>query len=505
MNFFDNGGFIGRTANYNDTFKYVITPEETSLATLSYVGGKTESGVGTTSNITISLTGLSGGTNSSPSAGDMVIIAVELCGTTNKDFRLSNYTRIADLYFNDTEDTNLFVGYRFMLSTPDTTAILRSGSRSTSDAYAIAVQVWRNVDKMFPLDVAPVTRVQGNTAIPDPNSITPITTGAQIIVAAGAAHDTGVNTFTASYLSNFLTVGADDTNDATVGMGNVAWTSGTYDPAEWTFGGSDSVSYSTSSVVFALRPKTVVDEEEVLGNQKNSGIWSLNSVWNGLKNKITFDNFTIAAWNPDGGGSSTGTIINAIDQKRNLFILENSGQDPVLNWDGEMDGGYTLELPPDDSSFLVTENVRTITFWHMRRSSLGNYTNIVSYYASSLPTNSLDNGWIYRWTTDALGQYDGYISSSNAGYITQALSSSGLTFNNDEWYFYAAIIGASSWRLYRNDTEMFNPSFYPGVNEDNGFKLRFDGEGKFGDIRVHNKALSSTEVSDLYSAGRKSY
>jgi hypothetical protein len=278
MSVFDNGGFVGRIADYTDTSQYVITPESSELATLTYVGGRTQSGAGTTANISVSLTSLTGGTDTGPLAGDMVIIAIEMCGTTNKSYRIANYVQIADLYANDTEDSNLQVGYKFMGATPDTTAIITGGSGSNSDAFAIVVQVWRNVDSTTPMDVTPTTASLLNTGIPNPPAITPITSGAQIIVAAGTAHTGGVDTFGASYLSNFRTVGANDNNDATVGMGNIAWTSGSYDPAAWTFTQANSTAFSTNSVTFALRPATTV-VEGVLGNQKNSGIWSLQTVW----------------------------------------------------------------------------------------------------------------------------------------------------------------------------------------------------------------------------------
>jgi hypothetical protein len=223
---------------------------------LIYVGGRTQSGSGTTSNISVSLTSLTGGTNTAPQAGDFVIIALEMCGTSDKSYRISGYDQIVDLYANDTEDSNLQVGRKFMGGTPDTSATITGGTGSTADAYALAIQVWRNVNTTTPLDVTSTTATQTNTGIPNPPAITPVTAGAQIIVAAGTARTGGTNTFGAAYLSNFLTAGANDDNDATIGMGNILWTGGEYDPAAWTFSQSDSNNFSTNSVTMALRPAT---------------------------------------------------------------------------------------------------------------------------------------------------------------------------------------------------------------------------------------------------------
>ena len=139
------------------------------------------------------------------------------------------------------------------------------------------MQVYRNVSLTNPLDVTSTTFGALNGAIPNPPAITPATSGALIVVAASAAHDaTAGGAFTASYLSNFITtntVSLGETNDATVGMGNVAWTSGAYDPAAWTFTGTGGTisNWSYNSVTMALRPGPTV----TLGNKRNSGVWDL--------------------------------------------------------------------------------------------------------------------------------------------------------------------------------------------------------------------------------------
>ena len=273
-----NGGIIGVTMDFGATNQYVVGQTPT-LATLTYVGGRTQSAVGTTSNISVSLTGLTGGAATSPSAGDLVIIAIEITGTSDKPYRISDYTLIADRYSNaSTYDSNFQVGYKFMGTTPDTTATITGGTGNTADGFSAIVQVWRNVNSTTPLDVAAQFASSTSSGIPDPASITPVTAGARIIAAAGTGHNGGTDTFTASYLSNFLTVGREGTtNDSTVGMGNIAWTSGAYNPAAWTFSQTNSTAFANNSVTFALRPATVL--VDVLGNKKNSGIWNLQAVY----------------------------------------------------------------------------------------------------------------------------------------------------------------------------------------------------------------------------------
>lgn len=251
QSYFYNGGLVGKTLDYTSSERYI-----------QYVGGLTSGSTGATGTRNISLASISIQPN------DMVIVAYERCGVIDKRATtISGYTTIASLFANNaTEDSNLIVAYKFMGTTPDANVLIpRSGS--TADAEAVAIHVWRGIDTNNPLDVTAVTNTQPTSGIPDPPAITPVTTGAIIVVAAGTAHSGGTDTFGATYLNNFLTVGGNDDNDATVGIGWLTWPGGAYDPAAWTFTQVNSATYSSNSVTFALRPATT--------NTKNSGVWDL--------------------------------------------------------------------------------------------------------------------------------------------------------------------------------------------------------------------------------------
>jgi hypothetical protein len=135
------------------------------------------------------------------------------------------------------------------------TITLTGGSLSSSDAGAVAVQVWRGVDAVTPLDVTSTTATTTNSVLCDPPAITPITNGAIIISGGAGAHNEGADgTFSSSDLTDFRTVGSNDTNDVTIGLGYKIWTSGEFDPAQFTFSEADSTSFSSASVTLALRP-----------------------------------------------------------------------------------------------------------------------------------------------------------------------------------------------------------------------------------------------------------
>jgi hypothetical protein len=295
---FENGGIIGERQNYNSTIQFV------GQLSTTFEGS-------TTVGATINLTSLNLRT------GDIVIVAYESCGTVNKTLSIADYTTIADLFADDTEDSNLIVAYKFMGITPDTQVVIPP-TQNTADGGAVVLHAYRNVDDTTPLDVAATTASIINTATPNPPAITPVSTGSLIVVAAGAAHTLGTTaTFFAPYLSNFLSVAGNDTNDPTVGIGNIPWTGGTFDPPSWRFNGVDSTNFSTNSVTIALRPKrnkiwNITAEK----NAKTKFLKAGQATYN-IPGSFTFvvpQNVTSISGVCVGGGGGGGAIGSATDE-----------------------------------------------------------------------------------------------------------------------------------------------------------------------------------------------
>ncbi len=222
---------------------------------IQYVGGTSAQITGSTSTTTnISLTALTGGVGSAPVAGDYVIVYYGASSTANRALTVttSGYTQVSDIYVSSTFDANLTVAYKLMTATPDTQVTV-SATGATSDAGAVAVQVWRGVDNLVVFDVNPTSNNQNNTANINLPPITPVTAGTVVVSGGASAHNLGVQTFTGSDLSNFVTFsGPNSTNDVTIGLGSFNWVSGAYDPANLTFSGTDSTSFSSASVTLAL-------------------------------------------------------------------------------------------------------------------------------------------------------------------------------------------------------------------------------------------------------------
>lgn len=275
---FLNGGMIGVTLDFGANDRYVIGTTQDRLRP-TYVSGTTAQINGGTANEVINLpAGLL--------ANDLVIVALTIAGTADKSYRISGYTQALDNYADDTFDTNLQIGRKFMGVTPDTTVTITGGTGSTADGGAVAIHAWRGIDTTTPLDVTTQAINEINTGIPNPPATTPSTANSVILVAAGSAHNGGTDTYTAAQLANFLTVGqGGNTNDATVGLGSFNWVSGAFDPNAFTWSQTDSTSFSTISATLTLRPK--LSDIPIYGNLKNSGVWNLKAAFKYIRSQYT--------------------------------------------------------------------------------------------------------------------------------------------------------------------------------------------------------------------------
>jgi hypothetical protein len=208
---------------------------------IQLVGTKSGSGTGA---VTLDLTALTGGLGSAAEEDDIVLLAFSYHSGVDQNMAptTSGYTELADLYQNDGFDTNLWVGYKKMGSTPDTSVEVPSVSRPTS----VVVQVWRGVDPVTPIDATTTTAGGTNSGIPNPPSITPTTVGATV-VAAGATASAAL--YVSGAPSTFYDyVGTSISFSGDVGSVGLAakynWSSGAVDPAAFATTGSDSSSNS---------------------------------------------------------------------------------------------------------------------------------------------------------------------------------------------------------------------------------------------------------------------
>lgn len=215
---------------------------------ISFVGGTSASNEsGAISSI--SLTGLTGGSNSSPSENDLVIVTVAINNSGGPVPTISGYTTIAQLSVVDTNSCYSTTSYKLMTSTPDTSI---SFTADGSGGVSVAVSVWRGINTTTPLDVTSTTATNNNSSVPNPPSITPTTTGAVVLAIGHNASARNINAAPSGY-SNFV-VGSTATNFSASAIASKAWTSGAEDPGTFGINGTTNVVDSWTAVTVAIRP-----------------------------------------------------------------------------------------------------------------------------------------------------------------------------------------------------------------------------------------------------------
>lgn len=225
----------------------------------SFVGST--SGAGTSTGYTISLSGtLTGGSNSSPSAGDLVVVFSGFGNTASSAPAVSGNTSgayqgaTAAQHVNDAWDTEFRSFYQVMGSTPDTTLTV---TRATNTAYggATTVMVWRGVNTVTPFIGAATPASAGNTSLINPPAYNPAVTNALIIAGGAGTQSTTGAAFTGfTGMANFITRKGDgSTSDIDVAMASYAYAGVSYDPPVVSGGTGGNASSSWAGVTIAFR------------------------------------------------------------------------------------------------------------------------------------------------------------------------------------------------------------------------------------------------------------
>lgn len=193
--------------------------------------------------------------------GDLALV---LTGTANDDnidvgVNTAGYTELFDLYVNDSRDTNFAAAYKIMGEPPDTVVNV-IGSNAAFRGSATVVYVLRGADQTTPIDVTPTTATLLSSIVPNPPSITPVTSGAWVVAAFGMGANAAdaVGTEPAGY-SNLVSESHDPGISFTVGVASFEWTSGAHDPGTFTnyaVDGGNAAQCCWAAASIAIRPAT---------------------------------------------------------------------------------------------------------------------------------------------------------------------------------------------------------------------------------------------------------
>lgn len=186
---------------------------------------------------------------------DVVYVAAVTSGSVDATMAMttSGYTKLCDLFANDTNDTNLGVFRKVMGASPDATAVV-TGTGSGFITIGAVFHVWRGADTATPEDVATTTATGLNSATPNPPAITTVTNDAVVLAIGGSVGELDAVSNAPSGYSNLI--------DTLVGTSNVMMASkvtaaaGAQDPASYSDISGDSTD-SWAAATVAIRPLVV--------------------------------------------------------------------------------------------------------------------------------------------------------------------------------------------------------------------------------------------------------
>ena len=231
---------------------------------ITFVGGQTATITAvkpSTQAITFSLTG---GSDVTPSSGDLVLISYSIGTPSDLDFSArvstSGYTLITELFSSDSDAINMAVYKKIMGATPDSSVAV-VGTESSTVGCAVNIRVFRGVSSTNPLDITTATATGIDTGDVNPPAVTPITAN-NVIVVFGATGIGGTpRTYTTSstaYLSNFTQRTASGSSFSCItGSGYLTGQpSGiSYDPSIWAASLANTA-YSWAAATIVLRPES---------------------------------------------------------------------------------------------------------------------------------------------------------------------------------------------------------------------------------------------------------
>jgi hypothetical protein len=222
---------------------------------ITFVGGKVASAVAGA--LSFDFASLTGGTDTSPSVGDYVIVVAgwSRAGTSTVSLGTipTGLASVKSAIGSDSIDASIhFYGGFYEAGTSTGGSVNSPGGSSSA---LVAIYVFRNVNATTPLDATTTSIQRANGCDITLSSITPVTAGAVIVCSAVAGHQSNSNTyFDPAGFINILHKGSSTTYDgAIIICQHVDWVSGAFAPGLFDFNGGDTLS-SAASVTIALRP-----------------------------------------------------------------------------------------------------------------------------------------------------------------------------------------------------------------------------------------------------------
>jgi hypothetical protein len=165
--------------------------------------------------------------------------------------------------------------------------------------------------------------------------------------------------------------------------------------------------------------------------------------------------------------------------------------------------GSSSYIPISQGSFDIS--TMSLGSWFNTSNTSQNYQTIFNNYSQ---TSGQNRGWYVRYETGGNIRVRGF-SSSNSEVLDALIST---TINQNEWYHIVVTITSTEVKIYKNGSQIgttqslsspIGYSSYAGLPTIGAYRSAISTyanyfNGKIDQVRIFNKALSSSEVTTLY-------
>lgn len=481
------------------TGAFVITASApTDLTPFSAVLGGNVTGDGGTA---VTERGICFGTSQNPTISNVKVVAGngpgEFNGTiTNLN---ANTTYYAKAYAINSQGTTY--GNQITFSTPQiqllvTPAIYdvpkESGSRvftvtSNIDWQVASDQTWCKTNITSSKGNSPVVATfETNTAIGQRSALltfSAVGVSNQIVVVTQAGTEPPVLTITPDNQNVTNTAG---TTTFTI-TSNVSWTT-TSDQTWCTITNTSGTGNSTLTVNYEANTTNL----QRIANLAITGL-GLSAKTFTLTQQSALPTEGLVAWYPfngnandESGNENNGNVIGATlttDRKGNANKAYSfSGSQQYINT--PINSGFTNQI--------------TLCAWF--KTANNNYGGIICSRTALNLANCL--------TTDNTGKSSLSLSDGNTSHINStSLVGTNSGLNNDTWHFIVGSYDGSTLKLYTDGNFQAQNTFTFSIIINADFKIGWDDlvgynrffKGKIDDIRIYNRALTETEIQQLYN------
>lgn len=225
-------------------------------------------------NQTFSIASLTGGIGTTPQTGDLVVL-LRASDDSTTSLAVSGYTQNVDRGVNTTlRDASLYVAYRLMGATPETSLSLYTPPSENTVTIAM---VFRGVDPTTPLDATGASAIFTN-GVPDPPAVTTATNNAVSVVLA--ASSSGVTAVTSPTGYSTSVARAQGTRLAGYACFRTVSPAGLENPAA--FGGiTPTTNYAAAAATILLRPAASSSSGNIKVWNGSALVAKPVKVWNG--------------------------------------------------------------------------------------------------------------------------------------------------------------------------------------------------------------------------------